>query len=691
MRTDPTIQSVLAAYITPLLAARWQIDPRGASPAIVKVCADSLGLPVAGVPDEPGAMRRRGVTWREHMRLAALHLLYGHMPFEPVYEIRDGSAYLARLPERMPHTIQEITTTRDGDLKTVTQYVWGDKQRQNGGAGIVIPADRLLWYVNDREGSNWQGRSLLRSAYASWLLKIEALRTNAIGLDRFSAGTPVAEPVPGTNPTSAQVMEAARMVASVRVGQSGGAVPVGFALKIKGVEGTLPDSLATIRYYDEQMARASLTSLLDLGSTANGSRALGSEFADVMARALQSIAERVAETATGLCERLTTFNEGDDANVPAVVAGSVGADPATTAQAIAGLVQAGAIAPDPALEAWMRDAYGLPAKVETPEHGSVAPGGAPEPGPVSDDADANANEVAGKCNAPTQSGDPCKLDAGEGTPHPGEGKCYRHERQGNPVAAAAAQQGAYREPTDAETQAGVDPQAVDDAQDALTTETLAAVTAVLLLWGATLTPLIVAALAAGRLADMARVALPDGAVTDMVDVLAVAALAAGDAGAVLVAGEAAGGSIDRDARPDPDVLTDAAEAAAVELASWFAGVVTREAARLAGPDADPGQVAADAVAHALNQTVAPHGAVVSVITRGIGAGRAAAFASLTGGWVFFHSAIRDKATCGPCLDHDGHQYADLTEAVADFPAGPYAACLGRYRCRCLIAARPEDV
>jgi len=71
--------------------------------------------------------------------------------------------------------------------------------------------------------------------------------------------------------------------------------------------------------------------------------------------------------------QLVDWNWGEDAPAPRIVAGDVGSRPEITAEAIARLMGAGAIGPDPELEAWTRERWRLPAKGEEPE---------PEPEPV---------------------------------------------------------------------------------------------------------------------------------------------------------------------------------------------------------------------------------------------------------------------------------------------------------------------
>lgn len=754
MRSDPVVSSILAAYTGPLLAADWRINPRGADPANVRVCADSLGIPVVGEQvSDIGAIRRRGAKWREHVRLAALHLVWGHFAFEPVYEIRDGKAYLSALPERMPNTITDIQVNDDGTLKGIVQAGQPGKNGNRWG-GVEIPADRLLWYCHSREGSAFAGRSLIRPCYSDWLLKVDGKRANAVGLNRFSAGTPVAEPLPGTNPTPAQIAEAQRMVSAVRVGQTGGAVPVGFKLRIIGIEGTLPDALASLRFYNEEMRAAGLVSVLDLGSSANGSRALGETFADLLNGAIQGVANYMAEVATQLCERLTSFNYGADAVSPEVVCGDVGASKAAITASITGLVQAGIITPDATLEEFARDGYHLP-----PAAPAVA---APE----------DPEKTGGTCGQPKDNGEPCTRPAGWGTGHPGEGPCVDHDgskqkagdtkvaaaggldrNRGNAEAlrreylhgkiaarirwgtpndwtrcvaiasehmthdqaqgycqlrhkeatglytgdrrhlSAAETPSPYREATPAEQAAGVDPAAIDETQDGIVAEGMAVFAAIVAVWGTALAGQIVAALGAGSLVALARMSVDT---TDAAEALAVLMREAADAGVRQVRDEAAhaGTLLTGPVPVDGDALDDAAAATAELMGEGMARAAGREAARLTGPDVDPDDIAQLVVAAVTDSDTPIHDAISAGITRAMGAGRAAAQAAVLGTGVQLqplHTAIRDTESCARCLAGDGTVYPDLATALQDFPSGGYRLCLGRARCRCLLTLTPRPL
>jgi hypothetical protein len=203
MRHDPQITAVLGAYTLPLRSATWAVNPRGVRDEVVQLCADAWGLPILGDNDGPGPARRRGVQWDDHLRLALLMLPFGHSPFALRYDIGGAPlrARLAELSERLPQTIVDIQINEDGSLKGIVQ----------SGSRDLIPARALQWYVHEREGSQWQGRSMIRAAYAPWLIKHEMWRVMAQSSRRFGMGVPTVTAPTGGTP--ADVTQAA-MIAS---------------------------------------------------------------------------------------------------------------------------------------------------------------------------------------------------------------------------------------------------------------------------------------------------------------------------------------------------------------------------------------------------------------------------------------------------------------------------------------------
>jgi hypothetical protein len=354
-RTDSQVASVLRAVNLPVRRTPWRIDPAGARPRVVKFVADDLGLPIVGkgVRKPPPRVKDK-FSWAEHLRLALLELVFGHMFFEQVYRVADdGSvAHLRKLAPRMPKTIERIDVAPDGGLISIKQW-W----TKTDTAPQPIPVDRLVAYVHDREGGNWLGQSILRPAYKNWLIKDRLLRVQAQTIERNGMGIPLYRAAETETDLSAGL----GMATSWRAGEAAGsAVPFGADLVLRGVEGTLPDADPAIRYHDEQIARAVLAHFLNLG-TQTGSWALGATFADFFVFSLQTLAQQIADVTTQhVIEDLVDINFGPEEPAPKLVFDEIGSQQAATAQALKLLVDAGVIHPDQILEETSRQQYGLP-------------------------------------------------------------------------------------------------------------------------------------------------------------------------------------------------------------------------------------------------------------------------------------------------------------------------------------------
>jgi hypothetical protein len=379
-REDSQVGSVLKAVTLPIRSAAWMIDPNGARDEVVQLIATDLGLPIKG--EEPrAATRTRGrFSWNEHLRMVLLELIYGHSFFEQVYEIQDGRAHLRKLAWRPSRSITKIDVAPDGGLISISQQ--GEFTKD-----IKIPVDRLVAYVNDREGANWIGQSLLRNAYKNWLLKDRMLRAQALTVERNGLGVPVytaAEPPADatteevTKWNEAEKESGQKLTTGFRAGDAAGAsLSFGAKLELMGVTGDLPDTDKPIRYHDEQIARAVLAHFLNLG-TQTGSWALGSTFADFFTGSLNALATQIQDTTQQhVVEDLVDANWGPAEPAPRLVFKAIGTEYPPTAEAIKALIEAGAITLDDKLEAYLRATYGLPVRDETSARPRPA---APTPG-----------------------------------------------------------------------------------------------------------------------------------------------------------------------------------------------------------------------------------------------------------------------------------------------------------------------
>ncbi|MFD4957139.1 hypothetical protein [Microbacterium sp. NPDC058389] len=368
-REDPQVMSVLRAVMLPIMRTEWALDATGVRPEVAKHVADDFGLPIKGQPYVAPLRTKGRFSFGEYRRLALLSLVFGHSVFEQVYRVDAfGLAHLGKLAWRPPRTIAEFEVARDGGLVAVKQHALA------GGADVRIPVARLVVQVNEREGANWIGQSLLRPAYKMWLLKDRVLRIQALAAERNGLGLPTytTPPPPTDNDfTSEQYVEwmdkeierGLDIAKNVRAGDAAGAsLPHGANLSFVGVTGKVPDLDKPIRYYDEQIARAVLAHFLNLG-TETGSWALGSTFANFFTDSLNAVAQQIADvTQQHVVEDLVDANWGPNEPAPRLVPATIGAEHPATAEAIKALIECGALSADPALEAHLRALYGLPVK-----------------------------------------------------------------------------------------------------------------------------------------------------------------------------------------------------------------------------------------------------------------------------------------------------------------------------------------
>lgn len=374
---DGQVGSVLSAVVTPILRAGWRIDGTGCRDEVTAHVAGDLGLPIVGdggqtAPDRRGRGR---FSWTEHIAIAVPdHLQFGHAVFEQVYYPPDerGLLHLRKLGYRPPRSIAAWNVARDGGLISVQQYAPGYHSPGLGGwagvgiAGVTLPVSRLVVYVNRRKGSNWIGRSVLRPAYKNWILKDRFLRLQAQVAERNGMGIPVY-----TAPTNEQddIDAGEELAAAARAGDDSG-ISIGkdADFELKGVQGTLVDLLAAIRYHDEQIARSMLANVLNLGQArGTGSWALGTTLNDVLSLAIEAIAENVRDTGSQhIIEDLVDVNYGPDEPAPRLVFDEIGSKNEGIVAAIAQLVTAGVLKPDEDLETFIRTTIGLPPRGGAP-------------------------------------------------------------------------------------------------------------------------------------------------------------------------------------------------------------------------------------------------------------------------------------------------------------------------------------
>ena len=360
VRTDAQVESVLNALSLPILSANWDLKTEGVDETVVQLVRTELGLPEPGKAMQ-GRQRRQGISWFEHLEEVLNMLWAGFMCFEQVYEIAPARPdqediglseiiHLRKLAPRHPRTITEIQVEADGGLKGIMQTGLDDKPK-------FIPAENLVMYVHRKEGADWTGRSVLRSAYRPYFLKDLFVRLDAQAAERGSMGIPVVYYGENADPEDAKII-----ATNLRAGESAGiwAEEGKFRVEILGIKGTVVDLTPRINYHDQQIAKSALAMFLDLGHD-SGARSLGETHLKIFIRYVQRFADKIAETVTEhIIRDLVELNFEQGTPYPVLTPGNLASNEGITTEALAQLVNAGIIVPDDVLEEHLRSSHALP-------------------------------------------------------------------------------------------------------------------------------------------------------------------------------------------------------------------------------------------------------------------------------------------------------------------------------------------
>lgn len=312
MGNDAQCQGLFLGATAAIERYVWYIEPNDQPARWVKLLAADLNLPIgldAAIEAQNSAVKRarlrtkKRFSWYLHVHTALKALKYGHYYFEQVGEITDEGPggkpcwRLRKLGPRHPRTITEIIVARDGGLVAIQQgWPGAAVPGVNVNRNPPIPVDQLVGYVWDQEPGNWVGRSMYRPMYRNYLIKDRLLRVDAIKHERNGVGMPIVEAPEGA--TAAQIRDLDKMAQEYKVGErGGGALPFGAKMTLQGTQGTLPDTIASMRFQNEEMARSMLMMFMQLGQTETGSRSLGKTFIDWFSIQQQMIADWLCDVA----------------------------------------------------------------------------------------------------------------------------------------------------------------------------------------------------------------------------------------------------------------------------------------------------------------------------------------------------------------------------------------------------------
>lgn len=279
-RSDGTIKAVVLATSLPIRRAKWFVEP---------ATQDQVDVDIAEFV-EMNLFEYMSITWDDLLRQALLSLPLGVMTFEKVFKIRTidnvDRIVWKKFAPRLPKSIQKWTMENGED---------GIQQLKQDGALVDIPREKLLIFVNEMEGENWWGTSILRAAYKHWYIKNNFYKIDAIAFERQGLGVPYAK-MP-ENYTEADRAKAETILKNLRAHQQAFIIePHDYEIGFKDMMAkTLRDPKESIAHHNREIVKAVLAQFLELGATDSGSRALSEDQSSIFLQSLEAVAGNIAD------------------------------------------------------------------------------------------------------------------------------------------------------------------------------------------------------------------------------------------------------------------------------------------------------------------------------------------------------------------------------------------------------------
>ena len=352
-KSDPVIKSALQIVKLGILQAEWMVEAgedNAKGDEVKEFVEDAL-------------FERMNRPFNEVLKDILTYLDFGFYVGEKVFKLEDNKIWLKKLAFRAQTSIKSFQTEdkKDG----VTQVLQGDKLGKKEDRMPSIPIEKLLIFSNEKEGDNWRGVSILRSAYKPWFMKENYEKIDAIGFERERVGLPVFK-MPA-NPDPDDSTKADELGQNIRANEKAYLkLPSGWEFEIIFANGNAKNADDAIKRFNRDILSNVLAHFLDLGSGSSGSRALSTDQSDAFYRSLQATADYIASVFNEfLIKQLVDFNFDGVTEYPKL--GATGIEKVNIesfTNALQRLSMAGLITPDDDLEDHVRGKMRLPARTK---------------------------------------------------------------------------------------------------------------------------------------------------------------------------------------------------------------------------------------------------------------------------------------------------------------------------------------
>lgn len=343
-RSDATVSAALRAVKLPIKSTKFFPVPATDDVSDVQI-SDFVGWNLF-----------ERLKWKQVLGEILTHLEFGFSVHEMVFGIE------------MVEGVERVVLTKLAFRKQTSLDSWeagpnlpGIKFRKADGTIVPIPLEKIVVFTNEQEGDNFEGRSILRSAYKHWFYVDKFNQIDAMGHQRHSLGV---VKIKYPNSATETQREAARSAArNLRASEESFIEePDGWDINFMDMQGnSLKDIQPSIQRHDRQITKNVLAQFLEIGSSGgSGTRSTSEDHRELFNQSVQAVLDYVKDTMGYVVKTLVDLNFNVDV-YPTIGSGEINQKNITSlADALAKFDQAGMITPSDEDEAHVRNLLGFP-------------------------------------------------------------------------------------------------------------------------------------------------------------------------------------------------------------------------------------------------------------------------------------------------------------------------------------------
>ncbi len=366
-RQDATVRTSLRLAKTPVLSARWIIEPAIRDDPMAELQAEFIRWALFDVMT---------ISWEQILMEALLMLDFGYYMFEPVFVLKEwqGQPRVVWQKWAPRHPIDVSYEGWEYDDHGGPVGVW--MTSFGGEEDVFIPISQLVVFTYDREANNMEGISILRSAYKHWYYKDNLYRIDAIQKERHGIGIPVIKLPPGF--TASDKTLADELGRNLRTNEQAHVVlPPLWDLLFAKVEGNPTNPIESIEHHDKEISQNVFGQWIETGASASKEQEI-----DIFMKAMRLSADIIRSVVNKhAIPQLIDYNFLNPM-YPTLRARRIGEtkELRTLSFMVRNFIGAGVIRADEKLEEWTRDELGMPrADPSTVRLPPARTGGTPQP------------------------------------------------------------------------------------------------------------------------------------------------------------------------------------------------------------------------------------------------------------------------------------------------------------------------